>query len=57
MNDSLGMEVVQTAEDLSSEGFYQILAKSTVAVQEAGNRTTRNIFKEAIKSLSTVSQL
>ena len=56
MNDSLGMEVVQTSEDLSSEGFYQILAKPTVAVQEAGNRTTRNIFKEAIKSLSTVSQ-
>jgi hypothetical protein len=56
MNDSLGVEVVQTVEDLSSEGLYQILAEPSVAAQEAGNRTTRNIFKEAIKSLSTVRQ-
>jgi hypothetical protein len=56
MNDSLGMEVVQTLENLSSEGFYQILAEPTVVAQEAGDRTTWNIFKEAIKPQSTVYQ-
>jgi len=49
MDDSLGMQVVQTVEDLSSERLGHILVEPTAFSQDAGNRTTRNVFEEAIK--------
>ena len=57
VNDSLGMEVVQAVKDLSGEGLCHILVESAVLSQGAGDRTTRNVFKEARKSLSVVGQL
>ena len=34
MNDSLGMEIVQTAKDLRSEGLGHILIESTPVPQD-----------------------
>ena len=56
MYDSLGMEVVQTVKDLSSERLGYILVEPTAFSQDAGNRTTRNVFKEAIGSPSAECQ-
>jgi len=49
MNDSFGMEVVQTVKDLRGEGLRHILIESTSFPQDTGNRTTPNVFKEAMK--------
>ena len=54
VDDPLGMEVLETFKDLRSEGLRYVLIESTVFSQDAGNRTTRNVFKEAIKPTSAV---
>ena len=54
VNDSLGMEIVQTVKDLRGERLRHILVKSTVLSQDASNRTTWNVFKEATKLSSVV---
>jgi len=56
VNDSLGMEVVQTVKDLRSERLRHVLIESAVFSQGTGDRTTRDVFKEAAKPLSAVSQ-
>ena len=56
MNYSLGMEVVQTVEDLSGERLGHILVESTAFPQDTSNRTTRNVFKEAMGFLSAEYQ-
>ena len=48
MNNPLRMEVVQTVEDLFSEGLRHVLVETTVFSQNAGDRTTRNVFEEAV---------
>jgi hypothetical protein len=48
MDDPLGMEIVQTVKDLRSEQLRHVLVESTVLSQDTGNRTTGNVFEEAI---------
>ena len=56
MNDSLGVEVVKTVEDLRSEELGNLLIESAPFPQDTVNRTARDIFKEARKPLSAVWQ-
>lgn len=48
MNNPLGMEVVQTVEDLFSEGLRHVLVETAVLSQNTGDRTTWNVFEEAV---------
>ena len=49
MNDSFGMEVVQTVKDLRSEGLCHVLIESASFSQDTGNRTTPSVFKETVE--------
>ena len=49
VDDSLGMKVFQTVEDLGTERLRHVVVKSTMLSQDTSNRSTRNIFKEARK--------
>jgi len=48
VDDSLGMEVVQTLKDLSSERLGHVLVEPTAVSQDAGDRAARNVFEEAM---------
>jgi hypothetical protein len=37
VNDSLGVEVMQTVKDLISEALYHILVEPTMLIQSTGN--------------------
>lgn len=48
MNNPFRMEIVQTVEDLFREGLRHVLVETTVLSQNTGDRTTRNVFEEAV---------
>jgi len=49
MNDSFGMEIVRTIKGLRSEGLRHVLIESASFPHDTGNRTTLNVFKEAME--------
>lgn len=48
VQNTFGMEVLETTENLACEGLRNLLIEFTMLAQTAGNGSTRNILQEAV---------